>query len=67
MRKLVYDCVENGHVVKTTTVYQEAKEWADRDNCEYKTRLEHFELEKEAKETIERREKRLKRIEELIK
>ena len=65
MRKLVYDCIKDGAVVKTVTSYREANNWANKDNCEFETRLEDFEIEKEKKETKERRNKRLEKIEAL--
>lgn len=49
MRKLVYDCVENGHVVKTVTSYRDAINWGEREGCEFNARLEEFELTEETK------------------
>lgn len=67
MRKLVYDCMMNGSVVKTVTSYVEANNWAEEDNCEFETRLEDFELEEEAEETREKRDRRVQKIEALTK
>ena len=61
MRKLVYDCYFEDTLVKTTSSYADAVEWAgeDRHNS-YKDKLVKYD---EKHETKEQKEKRLTQIE----
>ena len=61
MRKLVYDCYFEDTLVKTTSSYADAVEWAGQDRRNsYKDKLIKYEQKHETKE---QKEKRLAQIE----
>jgi hypothetical protein len=66
MRMLVYDCYNNGTEVMTVKTYREATEWKSQHRLNtVKERLVNFSDKKE--ETKEMREKRIARMERVIK
>lgn len=66
MRMLVYDCYNNDTEVMTVKTYREATEWKNQHRLNTtKERLVNFSDKKE--ETKEMREKRIARMERVIK
>jgi len=61
MRKVVYSLRENDKEVKRTYSFKEAKEWKDKEDCDYVVEIESLEVEL-TKEEKEKRDTRMRKI-----